>query len=77
MQAVVDVSASMRFGAGSKRQMVAEFLEALGLSAFRVGDALGMLAFDTREREELFLPPRIGRGSGSLLRQRLEEFWRR
>lgn len=75
VHAVVDVSASMRFGAGTKGQMVGEFLESLGLSAFRAGDLLGMLAFDTREREELFLPPRIGRGSGSLLRQRLEEFW--
>ena len=75
VNAVLDVSASMRFGAGAKRQMVGEFLESLGLSAFRAGDLLGMLAFDTREREELFLPPRIGRGSGSLLRQRLEEFW--
>lgn len=75
VHAVVDVSASMRFGAGSKRQMVGDFLESLGLSAFRAGDLLGMLAFDAREREELFLPPRIGRGSGSLLRQRLEEFW--
>ena len=75
VHAVVDVSASMRFGAGSKRQMVGEFLESLGLSAFRAGDLLGMLAFDTRERAELFLPPRIGRGIGSLLRQRLEQFW--
>jgi hypothetical protein len=75
VHAVVDVSASMRFGAGSKRQMVGEFLESLGLSAFRAGDLLGMLAFDTSERAELFLPPRLGRGIGSLLRQRLEHFW--
>jgi hypothetical protein len=75
VHAVVDVSASMRFGAGSKRQMVGEFLESLGLSAFRAGDLLGMLAFDTNERAELFLPPRLGRGIGSLLRQRLEHFW--
>lgn len=75
VHAVVDVSASMCFGAGSKRQMVGEFLESLGLSAFRAGDLLGMLAFDTRERAELFLPPRIGRGIGSLLRERLEQFW--
>lgn len=75
VHAVVDVSASMRFGAGSKRQMAGEFLESLGLSAFRAGDLLGMLAFDTRERSELFLPPRIGRGIGNLLRQRLEQFW--
>jgi hypothetical protein len=75
VHAVVDVSASMRFGAGSKRQMVGEFLESLGLSAFRAGDLLGMLAFDTNERAELFLPPRLGRGIGSLLHQRLEHFW--
>lgn len=75
VHAIMDVSASMRFGAGSKPQMVGEFLESLGLSAFRAGDLLGMLAFDTRERAELFLPPRLGRGIGSLLRQRLEEFW--
>jgi uncharacterized protein (DUF58 family) len=75
VHAVIDVSASMRFGTGSKRRMVGEFLESLGLSAFRAGDLLGMLAFDTRERAELFLPPRIGRGIGNLLRERLEQFW--
>ncbi len=75
VHALVDVSASMRFGAGSKGRMLGEFLESLGLSAFRAGDLLGMLAFDSRERPELFVPPRLGRGIGNLLRQRLEEFW--
>ncbi len=75
VHALVDVSASMRFGAGTKGQMLGEFLESLGLSAFRAGDLLGMLAFDSRERPELFVPPRMGRGVGNLLRQRLEEFW--
>lgn len=75
LHTLIDVSASMRFGAGSKRQMLGEFLESLGLSAFRAGDLLGMLAFDSRERPELFVPPRMGRGVGSLLRARLEEFW--
>jgi hypothetical protein len=72
---MVDVSASMSFGTGSKRQAVADFLESLGLSAFRAGDALGMLAFDSRERPELFVPARIGRGVGSLSLERLERFW--
>ena len=75
VHALVDVSASMRFGAGSKGQMLGEFLESLGLSAFRAGDRLGMLAFDSHERQELFVPPRMGRGVGNLLRLRLEEFW--
>jgi hypothetical protein len=73
--AIVDVSASMSFGPGSKRQMVGDFLGSLGLSAFRAGDALGMLAFDSRERPELFVPPRIGRGVGSLSLDRLKQFW--
>jgi len=72
---IVDVSASMSFGAGSKRQMVADFLESLGLSTFRAGDALGMVAFDSRERPELFVPPRIGRGVGSSSLERLKQFW--
>jgi uncharacterized protein (DUF58 family) len=71
---IVDVSASMSFGTGSKRQTVDDFLESLGLSAFRAGDALGMLAFDSRERPELFVPPRIGRGVGSLSLERLKQF---
>jgi hypothetical protein len=74
VHAVIDVSASMSFGTGSKGQLVHEFLEALGLSAFRTGDALGLLAFDSRERSELLVPPRMGRGVGSLLRERLSRF---
>ncbi len=74
---IVDVSASMSFGSGSKRQTVEDFLESLGLSAFRAGDALGMLAFDSRERSELFVPPRLGRGVGSLSLERLKQFWAR
>ncbi len=66
--AVVDVSPSMTFGAlRPKQDIVADFLESLGLSAFRAGDALGMLAFDTRERTELFVPARVSRGTGSFL----------
>src|SRR5215469_10859189 len=73
--AVVDSSASMGFGAGAKRESVGEFLESLGLSAFRAGDSVGLLAFDSREQPELFVPPRLGRGVGSSLRERLEQFW--
>jgi len=65
---VVDVSASMSFGASKpKLRVVADFVEALGLSAFRVGDALGMVAFDEEERMDLFVPALMSRGSGSLM----------
>jgi uncharacterized protein (DUF58 family) len=70
--AIVDVSASMHFGTRqTKLQVAADFIEALGYSAFRVGDRLGMLAFDAGERDDLFMPTRNGRGMGNLLAARL------
>jgi uncharacterized protein (DUF58 family) len=68
VHAVADVSASMRFGSPrSKLDVVAEFVESLGQSAFRVGDALGMLAFDARERSDLFVPAHLSRAAGSTM----------
>ncbi|MFS8979148.1 MxaS protein [Cupriavidus necator] len=65
VHAVVDVSASMRFGArASKLDVAADFLEGLGHSAFRAGDPVGMLAFDASERTDLFVPARHSRGAG-------------
>jgi uncharacterized protein (DUF58 family) len=65
---IVDVSASMAFGSPrSKLHVVADFVEALGQSAFRVGDALGMSAFDATERMDLFVPPLLSRGTGTLM----------
>jgi uncharacterized protein (DUF58 family) len=65
---IVDVSASMQFGSRrTKLQVAADFVEALGYSAFRVGDRLGMLAFDAGARDDLFMPERYGRGTGNLL----------
>jgi hypothetical protein len=65
---IVDVSASMSFGVPrSKLQIVADFAEALGQSAFRVGDAVGMSAFDANERMDLFVPPLLSRGTGALV----------
>lgn len=65
---VVDVSASMRFGKQrSKLEVVADFVAALGYSAFRSGDRLGMAAFDARAREDLFVAPRHGRGGGEMM----------
>ena len=71
---IADVSASMRFGTRqTKLQVAADFVEALGYSAFRVGDRLGMLAFDAGERDDLFMPARNGRGAGNLLATMLRE----
>jgi uncharacterized protein (DUF58 family) len=72
--ALVDVSASMRFGhASSKLDAAAQFAEALGYSAFRHGDRVGMLAFDAGEREDLFLPARHTRGAGALMSATLRQ----
>ena len=74
VQVIVDVSASMHFGTRqTKLQVAADFVEALGYSAFRVGDQLGMLAFDTHARDDLFMPARYGRGVGNLLATKLRE----
>jgi hypothetical protein len=71
---VVDVSSSMRFGARrAKLDVAADFAEALGQSAFRVGDALGMRAFDARDRDDLFMPALVGRGIGSTLAAMLRQ----
>lgn len=68
VHAVVDVSTSMAFGAPrSKLAVVADFVEVLGASVFRMGDALGMHAFDAAEREDLFVAARMGRGAGTLM----------
>ncbi|HWK50325.1 MAG TPA: hypothetical protein VNR40_10590 [Steroidobacter sp.] len=65
---IADVSTSMSFGfPKSKLQVVADFVTALGHSAFRVGDSLGMLAFDARERRDLFVPALLSRGVGEVM----------
>lgn len=72
---LADVSASMSFGAPqTKLQVVADFVEALGQSAFRVGDALGLLAFDDEERPELFMPALLSRGMGSAMAAGLRQW---
>ena len=65
---IADVSSSMRFGQRrTKLDVVADFIEALGQSAFRVGDSLGLIAFDRHEREDLFMPALPSRGAGTLM----------
>jgi hypothetical protein len=75
VQVVVDVSASMAFGSFKpKLHVVADFVESLGHSAFRSGDALGMSAFDEAERMELFVPALMSRGAGSVMSTLLRSF---
>jgi hypothetical protein len=72
VRALVDVSLSMHFGSRRpKLHVVADFVEALGVSAFRVGDAVGMMAFDDVERSDLFIPARVSRGIGRVMAQAL------
>jgi hypothetical protein len=70
VHAVIDVSASMHFGSRRRKlEVVANFIEALGQSTFKVGDALGMLGFDIGERSDLFVPATVSRGMGTTMAQ--------
>lgn len=74
VQLLVDVSASMGFGARRRKiDVAADFVESLARSAFRVGDALGMLAFDQRERADLCVPATLSRGLGSVMADSLRQ----
>jgi len=71
---IADVSASMSFGsARPKIQVVADFVETLSRSAYRVGDSLGMLAFDRAHRPDLQVPALLSRGMGSVMGELLRE----
>jgi uncharacterized protein (DUF58 family) len=71
VRVLADVSASMRFGVPSKLEVAAGFVQALGHSAFRVGDAVGMAAFDRTERPELRVAAWRHRGMGEMLAEML------
>jgi hypothetical protein len=74
VHAIVDVSASMDFGARApKLHVAADFVESLGRSAARVGDAVGMLAFDATERTDLFVPALVSRGVGAVMAAMLRQ----
>ena len=74
VQLLMDVSASMGFGARRRKiDVAADFVEALARSAFRVGDALGMSAFDHRERADLCVPATLSRGLGSVMADSLRQ----
>jgi len=65
---LVDVSASMHFGARrTKLASAAQFAAALGFSAFRAGDRVGLLGFDHAPRDDIYLPARYGRANGDAM----------
>jgi uncharacterized protein with von Willebrand factor type A (vWA) domain len=65
---IVDVSTSMGVGLQRRKlDVAADFVEALGQSAFRIGDTLGMFAFDAHARTDLFVPTMFSRGMGSVM----------
>lgn len=75
VHAIVDASASMHVGAPQRKlDVVADFIEGLGMASFRAGDPLGMAAFDAltpMARDDLAHPPQRGRGLGTMLAERL------
>ena len=72
---VVDVSASMGFvGAQRKLDVVADFAESLGWSAWRTGDSFGFIGCDGAVRSDLLAPQTRSRGAGGLVAQALRGF---
>lgn len=75
IQTIVDVSASMHFGGNrSKLNVTCDFINALGYSAFRHGDAVGLMAFDNQAREDIFAPARTSRGVGYTMVDTLRQY---
>ena len=69
---LLDVSASMNFGKPGKLKVAADFLRSLGISAYGYGDALSLLPFDEKFREDLYQPPQRGRAVGASMAQSIQ-----
>ena len=69
---VADLSASMGFvGARRRLDVVADFVDSLGVSAWRSGDRFGFVGCDATVRNDLLLLPTRARGAGAALAQTL------
>lgn len=69
LRLLVDISASMQVGAPLRKlDIAAQIAESAGHSAFAVGDAVGLLAFDAAHREDLYFPVVHSRGAGMQMR---------
>lgn len=74
VHAVVDMSASMDIGRPCRKlHVAAAFVEAMGNSAFKVGDPAGLCAFDVEARNDLYMPARHNRGAGKLMASRIAQ----
>jgi hypothetical protein len=72
---VADLSASMDFrGCGSRRELLADFCEALGEAAWQTGDPFGFYGCDLAPLPAFVQPPRLQRGLGPALAARLRAF---
>lgn len=72
---LADLSASMDFrGRGSRRELLADFCEALGEAAWQTGDPFGFFGCDRRPRADFIQPARMQRGPGTALAARLRAF---
>ena len=69
---LADLSASMTFGEPARKlDVLADLLDALGHSSWRVGDALAFAGADDAVQEQWTLAPTHSRGASSELAQRL------
>ena len=69
---VADLSASMGFvGSRHKLDVVADFADSLGWSAWRTGDSFGFVGCDSAVRQDLLLPQTRARGAGRALARAL------
>jgi hypothetical protein len=72
LMVLADLSASMSFGRGPRKQdALADLLDALGQSAWRAGDAIGFVGADEAVREQWTLAPTRSRGASAELARRL------
>jgi uncharacterized protein (DUF58 family) len=70
--ALGDLSASMGVVMGLRKlDLLADFVAALGYSAYRTGDPFGFMGFDRRLRHELCLPLTRSKSAGPVLGGRL------
>lgn len=71
--AVVDVSASMACGAPRKIDVAADFAASMAESAFRTGDAAGLIAYDGAPRADLYQPAQHRRMAGQAMAAMLRQ----
>ncbi len=71
--AVADLSASMGFRA-CKLNMLADFVQSLGYSAYRTGDPFAFVGCDSAVRTEFLQPPTRAKAAGRVIASRLRAF---